>query len=326
MAEPLVSIITPCYNCEKWVGRYLERILRQTYDKIELIIINDGSTDGTEEIILSYSDKIAARGYTLVYRRQENKGLGGAINTGLKLISGEYFTWCDSDNFYTDNYVEATVAFFAAHEEYAVVRCDGNVVDESDTETTLSKMSDGNTELFCEKLFYNALLNKNFHFGCAMLRTRDFDAINPEREIYESREGQNWQLMLPMLYAYRAGYMDRAMFYFVQRKNSISHAASADKDKMLAQTRELINILTITVKGMKIPEEEKCLRLIEDKYDKVFLYLASVYKDRALLKKQYKKLKNKKQLDAWCRKTYYFSKYPPIRAASRLLHRLRGAV
>lgn len=52
-----VSIITPCYNSEKYIGRYLDKILEQTYDKVEIVIINDGSTDKTEKIILSYTKK-----------------------------------------------------------------------------------------------------------------------------------------------------------------------------------------------------------------------------------------------------------------------------
>ena len=52
--EKMVSIITPCFNGEKFVGRYLESILNQTYKNIELIFVNDGSTDRTEEIVKSY--------------------------------------------------------------------------------------------------------------------------------------------------------------------------------------------------------------------------------------------------------------------------------
>ena len=51
---PLVSVITPCYNGEKWVGRLMDSVLDQTYPKIEFIIVNDGSTDRSENIILSY--------------------------------------------------------------------------------------------------------------------------------------------------------------------------------------------------------------------------------------------------------------------------------
>ena len=62
MTKPLVSIITPCYNGEAFLKRYFESILNQTYPNLELIFINDGSTDRTEEIALSYRERLEKRG------------------------------------------------------------------------------------------------------------------------------------------------------------------------------------------------------------------------------------------------------------------------
>ena len=98
MNKGLVSIITPCYNVEKVVHRYLNSILSQTYKKIELILVNDGSTDKTEEILLSYKSIFESQGIIFKYIYQENKGLGGSINTGLKYFTGEYLCWPDPDD------------------------------------------------------------------------------------------------------------------------------------------------------------------------------------------------------------------------------------
>ena len=72
MTKPLVSIITPCYNGEAFLKRYFESILNQTYPNLELIFINDGSTDRTEEIALSYRERLEKRGITYIYEKQEN--------------------------------------------------------------------------------------------------------------------------------------------------------------------------------------------------------------------------------------------------------------
>ena len=77
MTKPLVSIITPCYNGEAFLKRYFESILNQTYPNLELIFINDGSTDRTEEIALSYRERLEKRGITYIYEKQENAGLAG---------------------------------------------------------------------------------------------------------------------------------------------------------------------------------------------------------------------------------------------------------
>ena len=71
--DPIVSIITPCYNGENYVQRFLDSILAQTYSSIELIIINDGSIDNTEKIVYGYKESLKTRNIKLVYIYQENK-------------------------------------------------------------------------------------------------------------------------------------------------------------------------------------------------------------------------------------------------------------
>ena len=100
MEKKMVSIITPCYNGGKLLSRYLDSVLKQTYKNIELIIVNDGSSDNTEKIVISYKGQFKKEGMKLVYIYQDNKGLGGAINTGLKHFTGDYLCWADYDDFF----------------------------------------------------------------------------------------------------------------------------------------------------------------------------------------------------------------------------------
>lgn len=111
MTKPLVSIITPCYNGEAFLKRYFESILNQTYPNLELIFINDGSTDRTEEIALSYRERLEKRGITYIYEKQENAGQAAALNRGLKLFTGEYLTWPDSDDVMTKDSIEKKSIF-----------------------------------------------------------------------------------------------------------------------------------------------------------------------------------------------------------------------
>ena len=99
MNKPVVSIITPCYNGEKYIKRYMNSILEQTYPYLELIFINDGSNDCTEEIVLSYEEKLQNKGIKFVYLKQKNKGQAAALNSGLKKFNGEYVTWHLKDTF-----------------------------------------------------------------------------------------------------------------------------------------------------------------------------------------------------------------------------------
>jgi UDP-glucose:(glucosyl)LPS beta-1,3-glucosyltransferase len=99
--QKTVSIITPAYNCGMFIQRLFDSILIQTYNNIEMFVIDDGSTDNTRQVIEAYMPRFIDRGYSLKYVYQENQGPAGAINTGLKLINEDsYLVWPDSDDFY----------------------------------------------------------------------------------------------------------------------------------------------------------------------------------------------------------------------------------
>jgi glycosyltransferase involved in cell wall biosynthesis len=102
MEENLVSLLTPMYNTDKYIHRLLDSVLSQDYPSIEMIIIDDGSTDNSKDIVKSYIQPFAEKGYTLKYVYQENQGQSVAIKNGLQLISGEFLAWPDSDDFYAE--------------------------------------------------------------------------------------------------------------------------------------------------------------------------------------------------------------------------------
>jgi glycosyltransferase involved in cell wall biosynthesis len=104
----LVSVVVPAYNAEKSLRRCLESILAQTYRGHQVIVINDGSTDGTEEIALSFGDRIA-------YLRQENSGETATRNRGFELASGEFVTFLDHDDFWYPGFLQACVDFLSDH-------------------------------------------------------------------------------------------------------------------------------------------------------------------------------------------------------------------
>ena len=95
---PLVYILTPSYNCGQYIYRLLNSVLTQTYPNIEMTVIDDGSTDNTKDIIISYQFKFAARCYKLNYVYQNNQGLSSTINNGLKLVHGDFLIWPDADD------------------------------------------------------------------------------------------------------------------------------------------------------------------------------------------------------------------------------------
>ena len=98
----MVSLIIPCYNAEKYIGRCLDSVLNQTDRNIELIVVNDGSTDKTEDIINKYIKKYD----NIIHIKQKNMGLSMARNNGVKKATGDYLLFIDSDDYVEKNLLE----------------------------------------------------------------------------------------------------------------------------------------------------------------------------------------------------------------------------
>ena len=99
--KPLISVIVPVYNCEKVLRRCLDSIISQTYENLQIILVNDGSKDNSEEICKEYKNRDSRIELISI----KNLGSSGARNVGLKNVRGEYLTFIDSDDFVSIYYV-----------------------------------------------------------------------------------------------------------------------------------------------------------------------------------------------------------------------------
>jgi len=104
---PLVSIITPAYNAGDYINEAIGSVLFQTYPNWELIVVDDGSTDDTAEIVKNYS----ARDSRIKYHYQENQRMASARNAGIKLAQGKYVVFLDADNLFLPNKIKDQVQF-----------------------------------------------------------------------------------------------------------------------------------------------------------------------------------------------------------------------
>ena len=120
---PKVSVIIPSYNSEKTVPLTVESALAQTYKDIEVIVVDDGSTDGTRQALAPYMDRIR-------YIPQENKKHSGARNTGVKAAQGEYLAFLDSDDLWLPEKIERQVAVLDQHPDVVLVACVARYIDQ----------------------------------------------------------------------------------------------------------------------------------------------------------------------------------------------------
>ncbi len=112
--QPKVSIIVPVYNGEKYVAQAIECALSQTYSSIEIIAVNDGSTDGTDGILASYGDRIK-------YIRKENGGVSSALNAGISAMTGDYFAWLSHDDLIERDHIEKLIGYLSRHKNEKVI-------------------------------------------------------------------------------------------------------------------------------------------------------------------------------------------------------------
>jgi glycosyltransferase involved in cell wall biosynthesis len=120
--NPLVSVVIPVYNQERYVAEAVESVLNQTYEQTELVVVDDGSTDRTPEILKGYGDR-------LTYMPQKNAGAATALNRGIEAAKGELVGWLSSDDVYEPAKVERQVEHFAKHPQVSLTYTDFNVID-----------------------------------------------------------------------------------------------------------------------------------------------------------------------------------------------------
>lgn len=305
--EKKVSIITPCYNGELYLGRLLESVLNQRYTEIEMILVNDGSNDGTESVALSYREKFEQRGYSFIYISQENGGPAAAINAGLAVFSGDYLTWADSDDFFENQSIATQAAFLEEHAEYGWVRTDALVYDEKDLSRPIGFISKKSPLRFREDLFDALVREDNVYFapGCNMVRTSVLLDVIPSRQIYAPRAGQNYQLMLPVALKYKCGYIDQPLYNIVVRANSHSHSL-VTKDDLINACDLHENVLRTVVSSLDV-DQAYYDGVIRDKYIRRKLMYAAVYRDSELGFRLYEKLLSSKSLNFQDRLYYAMS-------------------
>lgn len=280
MIKDLVTILTPAYNSETLIPRLLNSVLKQTYAHISMLVVNDGSTDKTEEVVSSYIPKFEERGYSLKIINQKNSGQSVAINNGLKYVEGEFLIWPDSDDYFRKPYSISKLVEVLSQKssEFGVIRCIPTYINEVDGSEKVCNYL--NSELTKENQFENCLYSRNFFWGAGdyMVRMEAFDTSNPTRNIYvEKNAGQNWQMLLPILYSYKCITLEESLFNILERANSHSRGQYSTFDQQVSKYSSYCNTLIHTLNAIAVmPVEEKMeyQQNIIEKYKGIELELA----------------------------------------------------
>lgn len=217
--DSLVSVIVPIYNVEKYLRRCVESILSQSYKKMEIILVDDGSEDGSSQIC-DYYEEIDERIHVV---HKENGGLSDARNAGIDICKGEYLLFIDSDDYIRSDMVEGMLEV-AIKEEADIVECGVLYEDEDspkrsgkrkktelrksfDHEQAVTNILDYKSRIMAWGKLYRANLFKSIRFPYGKLHEDEF--IVP------------FVVDLCSKYVY----MDKQSYIYVQRKGSITNSA-----------------------------------------------------------------------------------------------------
>lgn len=316
-----VSIITPCYNKENTLPRFLDSLLAQTYPAIELILVNDGSTDRTAAVIAAYRDRLQRGGIRLIYLEQENQGVSAAINTGLAHFTGAYLTWPDADDWLRPESLSRRVAVLNAHPEAGVVTSDADLVLAGAEASPVGRISRFYPHTAERRQFFHCLNEDTIYIpGCHLVRRSAFLAAHPDRTIYPGRLGQNYQLLLPLYYTAERIFLNEPLFVYLISPDS--HSRGFDTyEKCLARANGYEVILTETLKKIPLSPVERAhyQQFVTAKYARKRLSLAVKFRRREPLKTERKLLQLLNCYNSRDRIKYLIGRFRPLGA---LYHRL----
>ena len=209
-----VSVVIPTYNYGRFIAEAIESVLGQTLPPADIVVVNDGSTDGTEEVVLGFGGRVK-------YIRQENRGVSEARNRGVAETTGELIAFLDADDTWERTKLEKQVERFAADEEIGLVHCGMREFDSTSGETIALHL-DGGEEGIAENLLLwdgPVVVGPG---GTIMVRRTAFE----EAGGFDSRLkcGEDWDLCYRIARRYKVGFVSEPLV------NYRSHGGAAHRN------------------------------------------------------------------------------------------------
>lgn len=237
MTTPLISVIVPVYRVEEYLERCVESILFQTYENLEVILVDDGSPDRCPAICDAYAGKDAR----VKVIHQENKGLSGARNAGIELAKGEYLAFVDSDDYVSPHFIEGLYQLLQ-ETGCAIGQCRFSYVkgeeltEEGDSAFCIYRGESLMEQLYGpeEKATYFVVAWNKLYRAELFKKT---DIRYPEGRIHED-EATTYQLFHA---AKKLAFLDKAMYgYYTENGGSITSVFSKKRLQWLTAQEERI--------------------------------------------------------------------------------------
>lgn len=289
----LVSIVTPVYNGEKYIHILLESVLKQTYDRVQMIVADDGSTDRTKEIAETFRPRFVERGYIFDVVAGEHLCAAGAMCNGLPLVRGEFLIWPDGDDEIMPESIAKRVAFLNENASVNCVRSNRIYVDSETGKEVKALERTGN--LAAHNIFLELLKGETYVCcGCYMLRSKQFFEIYPEGKIPVYGVGQNFQMLLPFMYKYDCHSLNEPL-YKVNRRADSHSARQLTKEEEYKKYKDYEDLLDDVIRIANIVDTYTLSVIDGWKYGRQ-KELFERHKDRESLKKCYRSAYRRRQI------------------------------
>ncbi len=240
-----VSLIIPVCNAGPWFDEMLDSVIAQTWQNIQLIVVNDGSTDDSEEVFRSHETGLKGKFGEVIYcSHGKNLGASAAVNTALPFCDGEYLCQVDADDILMPDSIRKKAEYLDQFPELAMVRTNGVQYDqESGMCTEVAGPGDKRVRSIFEDLLFYGTYCLN---GCYMMRSEVFFSCYPDRRIPVSEQGQNMQLLLPPASCSDCGYIDDILFRYRIRPQG-HHMHFTKFPEMLERKKEFMRLQLVVL-------------------------------------------------------------------------------
>lgn len=229
---PRVSVITPTYNCAQFLERAMQSVFAQTYVDYEIIVVDDGSTDETQDLIARWDGEMH-------YVYQSNHGLSSARNLGVSKASGEFIAYLDADDMWYPHKLEQQVAFLDNYPECGFVHSDLTVVDENDRVMFPDWIQEARRSAprgFCVT---DLLHNCHIQVPTVVERRTCYDRIGGfDERLRRVEDYLHWIQIV--LNGHAVGYIDEPLAMYRWRTGSLSRNQAAMAEAMIQMFRILI--------------------------------------------------------------------------------------
>jgi len=213
MIDNKVSVIIPAFNRGKYIRQTVDSVLNQTYPNFELIVVDDGSTDDTRQILEEYGERIRIGEHP----QRANRGQSASINLGLEYANGEYVAILDSDDYWEPDKLEAQVAYLEKHPDIGLVYGNGTAVNENG-DFLYDIFAPGHQE---RNIPDNVLLDCYFLVpNNSLVRGEVFEKTGGFDE--SLRSAQDHDMGIRIAEVARLGYIDKPVYHYRRHSESIS--------------------------------------------------------------------------------------------------------